>query len=39
MAMMGRLKETYRLPIVPVAPATRAKLKTLAEDLGLLSRS
>ena len=38
MAMMGRLKETYRLPIVPVAPATRAKLKTLAEDLGLLSK-
>ena len=37
MAMMGRLKEAYRLPIVPVAPATRAKLKTLAEELGLLS--
>src|SRR5580704_11072211 len=37
MAMMGRLKETYRLPIVPVGPATRAKLKTLAEDLGLLT--
>jgi 4-hydroxy-tetrahydrodipicolinate synthase len=37
MAMMGLLKETYRLPIVPVAPATRARLKSLAEDLGLLS--
>jgi 4-hydroxy-tetrahydrodipicolinate synthase len=37
MALMGRLKETYRLPIVPVTPATRAKLKTLAEELGLLS--
>jgi 4-hydroxy-tetrahydrodipicolinate synthase len=37
MAMMGRLKETYRLPIVPVAPATRAKLKTLVEELGLLT--
>ena len=37
MAMMGRLKENYRLPIVPVTPATRAKLKTLAEELGLLS--
>jgi 4-hydroxy-tetrahydrodipicolinate synthase len=36
MAMMGRLKETYRLPIVPVTPATRAKLKTLVEELGLL---
>jgi 4-hydroxy-tetrahydrodipicolinate synthase len=37
MALMGRLKETYRLPIVPVTPATRAKLKALAEELGLLS--
>jgi 4-hydroxy-tetrahydrodipicolinate synthase len=39
MAMMGRLEETYRLPIVPVTPATRAKLKTLAEGLGLLAKS
>src|SRR6267154_2505784 len=29
MAMMGRLKETYRLPIVPVTPTTRARLKTV----------
>jgi 4-hydroxy-tetrahydrodipicolinate synthase len=36
MAMMGRLKETYRLPIVPVTPTTRAKLKTLVDELGLL---
>jgi 4-hydroxy-tetrahydrodipicolinate synthase len=36
MAMMGLLKETYRLPIVPVTSATRAKLKALAEELGLL---
>src|ERR1700730_10475762 len=35
MAMMGRLKETYRLPIVPVTPATRARLKILVEELGL----
>src|SRR5271170_3816680 len=32
MAMMGRLKEIYRLPIVPVTPATRARLKTLAVE-------
>jgi 4-hydroxy-tetrahydrodipicolinate synthase len=38
MAMMGRLKETYRLPIVPVTPATRARLKALIEELGLLSK-
>jgi 4-hydroxy-tetrahydrodipicolinate synthase len=38
MAMMGRLKETYRLPIVPVTPATRTRLKILAEELGLLAK-
>ncbi len=38
MAMMGRLKENYRLPIVPVTAATRAKLKALAEELGLLAK-
>src|ERR1700685_3559977 len=37
MAMMGRLKENYRLPMVPVASATREKLKGLTEELGLLS--
>jgi 4-hydroxy-tetrahydrodipicolinate synthase len=38
MAMMGRLQENYRLPMVPVTPATRQKLKALAEELGLLSK-
>jgi 4-hydroxy-tetrahydrodipicolinate synthase len=37
MAMMGRLQENYRLPIVPVTTATRQKLKGLAEELGLLA--
>jgi 4-hydroxy-tetrahydrodipicolinate synthase len=37
MALMGRIQENYRLPIVPVTPATREKLKTLAEELGLLT--
>jgi len=36
MAMMGRLEENYRLPMVPVTSATRQKLATLAEGLGLL---
>ena len=36
MAMMGRLEENYRLPMVPVAPPTRKKLTALAGDLGLL---
>jgi 4-hydroxy-tetrahydrodipicolinate synthase len=38
MAMMGRLKENYRLPMVPVTAATRAKLKALAEELSLLAK-
>jgi 4-hydroxy-tetrahydrodipicolinate synthase len=37
MALMGRLQENYRLPIVPVTAPTKAKLKTLAQELGLLS--
>ena len=37
MAMMGRLKENYRLPMVPVAPVTQARLFALAEELGLLA--
>src|ERR1700761_6834372 len=32
MAMMGRLQEVYRLPIVPVTAATRGKLKVLAQE-------
>ena len=36
LAMMGRLGEFYRLPMVPVSPATRAFLERLAGELGLL---
>ena len=36
MAMMGRLGEHYRLPMVPVSPGTRARLERLAGELGLL---
>jgi len=38
MAMMNRLEENYRLPMVPVTPATRQKLALLAEELGLLAK-
>jgi phage terminase small subunit len=38
MAMMGHLEENYRLPMVPVTSATRQKLATLSEELGLLVR-
>ena len=38
MAMMGRLQENYRLPMVPVTAATRQKLAAAAEELGLLAQ-
>lgn len=38
LAMMGRMGEYYRLPMVPVQPATRAFLEKLAGELGLLVR-
>jgi 4-hydroxy-tetrahydrodipicolinate synthase len=37
MAMMGKLAEEYRLPMMPVAKATREKLSKLALELGLSS--
>ncbi len=37
LAMMGRLHETYRLPMMPVAAPTRERLHTLAAELGLLA--
>jgi 4-hydroxy-tetrahydrodipicolinate synthase len=38
LALMGRMGEHYRLPMVPVQPATRAYLEKLADELGLLVR-
>ena len=34
--LMGRCRDTVRLPLVPPAAATRAKLERLAGELGLL---
>ena len=36
LAMMGRLKENYRLPLVPMKLENRAKLEKVATDVGLL---
>ncbi len=36
LAMMGRLEEVYRLPLVPMKKETRAKLEKVANDVGLL---
>ena len=37
MAMMGRITEAYRLPMVPVATTTRRNLERLVGELGLLT--
>ena len=36
LAMMGRMEETVRLPMVPVSGATRRSLERVAGELGLL---
>jgi len=38
LAMMGRLEEHLRLPLVPLSEATRPRLRAHLVDLGLLSR-
>jgi 4-hydroxy-tetrahydrodipicolinate synthase len=37
LAMMGRIEEVYRLPMVPVKAETRAKLEKIAGQVGLLN--
>ncbi len=36
LAMMGRIEEVYRLPLVPMKKENRAKLERVAADVGLL---
>lgn len=36
LAMMGRVEEVYRLPMVPMRRETRAKLQQIATEVGLL---
>src|SRR6516165_4659262 len=36
LAMMGRIEESYRLPMVPMKRETRAKLQQVAAEVGLL---
>lgn len=38
LAMMGRIEEVYRLPMVPMKRETRAKLQQIASEAGLLDR-
>jgi len=36
LAMMGRIEEIYRLPMVPMKPETRARLQQIATEAGVL---
>ena len=36
LAMMGRIEENYRLPLVPMKKENRAKLEKIAAEVGLL---
>ena len=38
LAMMGRMEEVYRLPLVPMKKDTRARLEKVATELGLLQQ-
>jgi len=37
LAMMGRIEETYRLPLVPITQGGRSKVASVLADLGLIS--
>jgi 4-hydroxy-tetrahydrodipicolinate synthase len=39
LAMMGRIEEVYRLPMVLMKPDTRAKLQQIATEVGVVKRS
>src|SRR5215831_6567486 len=39
LAMMGRIEETYRLPMIPVRRDTRSKLQRIASELGLVAKA
>ena len=39
LAMMGRIEESYRLPLVPVRRDTRSKLQKIASEVGLVAKS
>lgn len=39
LAMMGRIEEVYRLPMVPVRRDTRSKLQKVATEAGLIAKA
>src|SRR4029077_17032646 len=38
LAMMGRIEEVYRLPLVPMRRATRSRLQKVASEAGLIAK-
>ena len=38
LAMMGKIEEVYRLPLVPMRRDTRSRLQKIATEVGLISR-
>src|SRR5208337_3615885 len=38
LAMMGKIEEVYRLPLLPMRRDTRSKLQKIATDAGLITR-
>ena len=38
LAMMGKIEEIYRLPLLPMRRDTRSKLQKIATDVGLIAR-
>jgi 4-hydroxy-tetrahydrodipicolinate synthase len=39
LAMMGRIEESYRLPMVPMRRDTRSKLQKIATEVGLIAKA
>ena len=39
LAMMGKIEEVYRLPLVPMRRDTRSRLQKIATEVGLISRT
>src|SRR5450432_1813249 len=39
LAMMGKIEEVYRLPMLPMRRDTRSKLQKIAADVGLIARA
>ncbi|HTW31334.1 MAG TPA: 4-hydroxy-tetrahydrodipicolinate synthase, partial [Candidatus Sulfotelmatobacter sp.] len=39
LAMMGKIEEVYRLPLVPMRRDTRSRLQKIAAEVGLISKS